>query len=206
VAAERIWPALALAGAVARGVDQLPVNFLRPKLAPPKPARVNRKWAAGAAAILLVALGVAGLWWWTAAAETKMTRLESELQSKQHDIQQAQEYVASVSYVRGFFETRPPVLECLRDLAQTFGREERIWTTTYSMRENGRGQLQGRAADQQTVMALADRLKEHPNFAEVRLTDMREAAAGGRSRGSDEIGFTMTFVYVPRDNAQEARP
>src|SRR5687768_3501362 len=42
VATERLWPAVALAGAAARGVESLPVNFLKPRLAPRPVSRWNR--------------------------------------------------------------------------------------------------------------------------------------------------------------------
>ena len=203
VAADRIWPALALAGAAARGLDELPVNFLRPKLAPPKPARINRTWSLAVLTAALVVLGIGALWWQAVGAEQEQAQLERRLDEMSQGIKRAEAYVAQISYARGFFETRPPVLDALRDLAGAFGREDRIWTTGFSMRETGRGTLHGRAADQQTVRKLADTLKEHPNFAAVSLSETREAtAAGERSRDArTEIGFVISFVYIPRETA-----
>jgi hypothetical protein len=207
VAADRIWPALALAGTAARGLDELPVNFLRSRLAPPKPPRINRTWTLSVLTAAAVVLGIGGLWWQATSAEAELAQLDQRLGEMSEGIKRAEAYVGQVSYARGFFETRPPVLDALRDLAESFGREERVWTTGFSMRENGRGTLQGRAADQQTVLELADRLKRHPNFAAVSLSETREAtAAGERSRDSrTEIGFTISFVYIPRE-APEGQP
>lgn len=213
VAAQRIWPALALAGAAARSVEDLPVNFLRPKLAPPRVARVSRTWALGIATAAAVVLGIGVLWWQAKAAEAQMLQLETRLKDIDPEIQRAKTFVGRVNYARGFFETRPAMLDCLSDLAESFGREDRIWTTGFSMRENGRGQLQGRAADQQAVLALLDRLRGDASFTDVRLNDMREATAesggasnprqGGQGARSErgEIGFSLSFAYVP-----QARP
>lgn len=202
VASDRIWPALALAGAAARGLGELPVNFLRPKLAPPKPARVNRTWTLAVLTAAAVVLGIGALWWQAVSAEREQAKLEGLLQDKSEAIKRAQTYVAQVSYARGYFETRPPVLDALAVLAESFGREERVWTTGFSMRDNGRGTLHGRAADQQTVLELADRLKRHPNLASVSLTETREATSSERSRDSrTEIGFVISFVYVTRETA-----
>jgi hypothetical protein len=206
VAAERLWPAVALAGAGAR-VESLPVNFLRPKLAPPKEARISRTLVLAIAAAVAVVMGIMVLWWQASQTEALAAEVEAILDERAPDIAAAEEYISKVTYARGFFRTRPPALDALRDLSQSFGREDRIWTTSFSIQESGKGQIQGRAADQRTVLTLNDRLVADGRFQGVKLEDMREATGGGGDRGGrSEIVFTLSFTYLPQAAAEKETP
>jgi hypothetical protein len=198
VATERLWPAVALAAAGARP-EALPVNFLRPRLAPPRVSRWNRKTVLGIIAAAVVVAGLGLLWWDAQRTETKAVQVEKALEEKKPQITAAEAYIDRVNYARGYFQTRPPALDALRDLSESFGREERIWTTSFSIREDGRGQIQGRAADQRVFLTLLNRLVEDARFRDVTVVDSREAPASS-GRGNETV-FTLTFRFVPQDAA-----
>ncbi len=197
VATERLWPAVALAGAGMRPTGELPVNFLKPRLAPPRESRWNRTWTLGVAAAAVVVGAIGFLWWSTVAAEAEMAQLQGELDKMSEQVEVAETYVDRFNYARGYFESRPPILDGMGGLAAFFGPEDQIWTTQFTMRENGRVTLQGRAADQRSVLVLSDRLMASGKFANVQVQDMREATRGGSGRGGPtEIGFTLNFTYL----------
>jgi hypothetical protein len=72
-----------------------------------------------------------------------------------------------------------------------FNYDEPVWATNFTLRDNHKGQLQGKAADQRTVLSVLDRLKNNPHFSAVQLQDLREA--GQRSR---EVAFSISFTFV----------
>ena len=203
VATDRLWPAVALAGAGSR-VDLLPVNFLKPKLAPPKVSRWNRTKVLAIVTALVVVAGIGALWWQARQSEQTAAEIEKLLDEKKPDIKAAEAFIARVNYGRSYFEQRPPVLDALHDLAQSFGREDRIWITGFSIRENGAGQFQGRAADPLILGLLQDRLLADPRFKNITLIDQRDAVAES-DRERNDIGFAIGFTYVP-PSERGARP
>ena len=99
-------------------------------------------------------------------------------------------------------ERHRAMLECVREVTLAFQDEsQRVYLTSFSLRENRKGQLNGKAADQRSVLAILDRLKTNTNFGNLKLLDMRDA--GGTSK---EIAFSISFTYPPEEAAKPARP
>ena len=95
------------------------------------------------------------------------------------------------NYGSGFFPVgRPPVLDCLRELTLAFRDTDRIWTNSVTYRENGKGTLAGKAADQRTVTDLLDRMRRNPRFSDVKVLDIREADPKSR-----EVSFSASFTF-----------
>jgi hypothetical protein len=101
-----------------------------------------------------------------------------------------------LSVGRGWYETRPSVLECLREITRTFRDEEPIWVSSFTLRDNNKGTLKGRAADRRYVIDIADRLQKNKNFQDVRYQDIREV--GGTSR---DVSFSLNFNFKPTEPA-----
>jgi hypothetical protein len=190
--AESFAPALALALA---GADRtlLPVDFKRSRLAPQKAPRIGRRTVWGAVIGAVVVLGVAALYLDVRSRETELARLTNDLAAHANDFKAAENMVGRVTYSRGFFETRPPYLECIRELSLAFPtrENEQIWATSFSMRENRRGQLQGKANSNETFSLLLQRLKKNPKFSDVKYLDLRDV--GGRTK---EVTFTISFNFI----------
>ncbi len=187
---ESFLPAIALAiGGTGRGA---PVNFLRPRLAAPRTARFGRTTLLAAAIGILLAVGLAAMFIIAGQRERDADLLDERLALMQPDIKAAEERLTRFQYGSGYFDAnRPPVLDCLLEVTRAFGAGEPIWATGFSLRETRKGQLQGKATDQRTVLAVLDRLKMNAKFANVQLQDMRDA--GGTTR---EIAFSISFVYT----------
>jgi hypothetical protein len=185
-------PALALAVAGADR-DLLPVDFKHTRLAPVKAARVGRKTAWGGTIATVVVLGTFLLYWDVRAREIDLARLTKDLDTHKSEFKAAENMVGRVTYSRGFFETRPPYLECMRDVTVAFPtrESEQIWVTTLTLRENRKGQIQGRANNNETVRTVLESLKRSPKFTGVQLIDLRDS--GGRTR---EVTFSIGFSYI----------
>ncbi|MBP7933401.1 MAG: hypothetical protein KA354_02025 [Phycisphaerae bacterium] len=186
-------PALALA---LTGVQRrtLPLDLKHSRLAPPRRRSFNRRfvWA-----IVLAAVGVtaiASLYWNVHRRQDELKHLRSQLDTMAPDIKSAEQMLAHVSYANGYFGARPPILDCLREITLAFRDDQPIWVTNFTLRENGKGQLTGKATDQKTILMLCDRLQKTPRFMDVRTLQMTEVnVAGGRSK---EQSFTIAFTFV----------
>ena len=188
---EEFAPAMALAVAGAEP-ELLPLDFRRSRLAPPQKKRINRRvaWAIALGAVALLA--ILALYASVHSQESELQTLSSQLDAIQPDVKAADATIDRVRYGRGFFDMRPPVLEALREITLSFRDDERIWVTSFTIRDNGKGQLIGKAADQRTVLAVLGRLSKHPRFSDVKFQDMRDA--DNRAR---ETTFSMSFTFKP---------
>jgi hypothetical protein len=181
-------PAIALALAGSR--RDLPVDLAHSRLAPPQERRFGRTgvWAAVLGALLVLALGA--LVWDVQARKSESAELKKQLADVDLDVKNAEGNVAKLTYGRGYFETRPPMLECLREITLAFREDEPIWVSSMNFRDTHAGQLNGKSTDQRFVLAVLDRMKKDPKFSDVKLLDMRDA--GGKSK---EIAFSISFNF-----------
>lgn len=183
--------ALALAGTQRRA---LPLDLKHSRLAPPRRRTFDRRLAW---AIMLTAVGavaLASLYWNVHQRQDELRDLRTKLDTLAPDIKAAEQMLAHVSYANGYFDARPPILDCLREVTLAFRDDQPIWVTSFVLRENGKGQLIGKATDQKTILMLCDRLQKTPRFMDVRTLQMSEVnVAGGRSK---EQSFTIAFTFL----------
>lgn len=185
--------AAAVAVASAAAAHALPADFLHSRLAAPTRRGIGRRtWWAAAVGLIVVALaGFELIDYQMQLGE--LQALESHTAAIAPDVAQAEAAIARTGFGRGFYEGRPPVLDCLREVTLAFGEDPKVWATGVSFRAGAKGQLTGAATDQQAALALLERIKANGHFDDVTLIDLRDAAAA-RER---EVGFTITFVYRP---------
>lgn len=192
VIAERIWPAIALAG-LGGGANRLPVDFLEPKLAPPKESRIRRQTVLAMLACVTVLAALVWLVITVHQMEQEAVVLEEALEARQPEIAAAQATLDALRVGRTYFESRPSILDALAELARTFPEEGSVWASAFTMRPGGKGQLTGKASDQQAILSVRDALMADPAFEAINLIDSR--AAGGRG---GEVSFSLSFTYVPQ--------
>jgi hypothetical protein len=183
--------AVAIAGAAAR---ELPVNFTRSRLAPPPVRRFGRRSVRAVAIVAVAAAAMTGMYYVVQQREAEALEIGAKLTQMEPDIKAADAMIDRVVYGRSYFENRPPILEGLAEVTRAFRYNEPVWATSFSLRDNRKGVLQGKAANQALAIALLDRLKASPRLREVQLVDLREA--GGRS--TDQT-FSISFVYTGTD-------
>ena len=191
---KRFGPAVALAFSGARR-ELLGVDFLHSRCFSPKKIRLGRRavWA-GAAAAALLAVGVfLFLDLEDRAAELgRLNELAGGVPVVQDrvDLHHVPEGVAEkVSFVMGWYEERPPFLECLKQVTLAFPEEGAVWATSFTASENRKGSLSGKAVDQKSILSVLDRLKTNNKLSDVKLSDMREGGTAG------EISFALSFTF-----------
>jgi hypothetical protein len=183
-------PAIAL-GRLATRPQPAPVDFAHPRLAAPRAKRVSRAtmYAAVAGAVLVLALGT--LLWDIRGREQTHASMKEQLVLFKPNIEAAEHAVERVNVGRGWFEARPPILECLREVTLAFRDDEQIFVTNFTLRDTGVGQLSGKSSDDKFVLGVLNRLKNNPLFADVSFQSTQES--GGNSR---DVSFSLKFTFV----------
>ena len=195
--AARYAPAVALALSAAE--KRLPLDFLHSRLATKKEARIGRKtvWATifGVVIVGLIAFLLIDI----QQRQTQLKELTGKLDTLNPDIKSAEKLTDKVTYGRGWYETRPSMLECLREITRAFRDDEPIWVSSFTLRDNHKGTLKGRTADRKYVtdpQGLLERLQKNKNFSDVRVQELREV--GGASR---DFSFSLNFNFNPTEQA-----
>lgn len=92
---------------------------------------------------------------------------------------------------RGWYDRRPPFLDCLRALTLAFPQDGRIWTSSLALQDNMKCVVSGKATDDGLALQLRDTLEKSPQFKEVKLLYVR----GGQ--GTDQtFSFAISFTFV----------
>ncbi|MFO8013901.1 MAG: hypothetical protein R6X20_11430 [Phycisphaerae bacterium] len=171
---------------------RLPVDFLHSRLAPKKGLAVGRKvaWGIGVAAAVVLAGGLLVLD--LVQTQGEVADLEARLARSAETVAEAESLVSRAGFARGWYDRRPPFLDCLRAVTYAFPAEGGIYATNLRLDEAMEGVVSGKAERESMVLGVLDRLKAAPHFAEVKPLYLREAG-----RGQREIAFAVSFRYVP---------
>jgi hypothetical protein len=116
--AEAFVPPVALALA-ARSAEATPVNFLDSRLKVEPARRFGQRTILGATVGVLVLATIAFLYINVQQLEQEAHAAETQLKTIEPDVKAAEARIDQVKYGRGFFEARPPVLDCLREITAT---------------------------------------------------------------------------------------
>jgi Tfp pilus assembly protein PilN len=155
---------------------------------------------AGAVPVLLAI----GLYVWVLQRQSQLDGIEQTIAGMQKEVDEAKTVVDRMDYTRAYFDARPPLLECLREITLAYRDDEKIWTTSLSLRDEERrtekdkkmppvrkGTLQGKASDNNTVYAMLDRLRKNPKFAAVQM--LKTTEVGGKSK---DVVFSASFNFT----------
>lgn len=188
-------PALAAAAAVGRhnAIDLLDSKLaVKPSRAVPRYA----KWLLRAAVLLLLVGGVVGYLWLDATST--LNTMQDEHASIQDNADKLRAVRTDTRAAAGWFDDRPPVLDCLLELTHTFPKRGRIWVTSLSIQPDASGLVSCRAADEDTMWQYVRAMDSSPNLVNVVL---RRQNDGGREGA--EIVFDVSFRYDPDAAAAE---
>jgi hypothetical protein len=183
--------ALALSGLQASAPA---VDFLHSRLTPRKKLALGRKvvWAVGLAAAVVIVCLVLLLNWQSQRQEAD--DLSGQLKDMKANVASAKDIVEKTNFARQWYDQRPRLLDCLRELALAFPAEGRIWTTSVGVGEDMRALLSGKASDESAVLDVLDHLTKSPKFTDVKPLYIREV--GG---GSSEVSFAISLRFVKAD-------
>lgn len=202
--AQQFAPAIALA----RGADRRHrpvVDLLHSRLtSPPRRYLGPRQRAAALVALLLAA----GLGWLVMTVRSEAQEVESlrqQLQELEPTLKDAQRTLEQVRFAQRWFQARPALMDCLRQLCLAFP-DEGIQATELTWQDSGQAVLTGRGADTRIVLELRDRLQHSDAFGQVKLNYLREAggrdaALSSRAGSSTQIGFSLSFGYASGGSA-----
>lgn len=190
VTLQRIEPAAAVAQAALR--EPATINFTRPRLAEKRkralpPAAV---WAIRAAVLVLLVGGTVGYLWHDKTSELK--ELEANYQAIAEQAQRLQQVRDDTRALAGWYDQRPPVMDCLLELTRTFPRQGRIWVTSLSIDADATGTLSCKAQDEATMFAYLNAMKQSPSLKDVQLQGSRDTDREGTT-----VSFEVVFKYVP---------
>jgi hypothetical protein len=181
--------AIALTLPLLRG-QRLAVDFLHPRLAPPRPKAVPRRvlWASVAAATLLFCIiACYGDIW---ILQRQITSIDRELQIKEPQLQIARPYVASMQFAEGFRTSSPRHLACLADITAALPPDGQTYLTSFQLKSNMKGEIGGHSASDQSVLGLADRMSKK------QFSDIRTRLDARDGKGAGGVSYNITFTYV----------
>jgi hypothetical protein len=164
------------------------IDFLHSRLAPPQKTLAERKvlWAAAGAAALVAVLLFLLIDWQLGRREVRS--LTDELARLKTPAGEARAIVDKVSLARGWYDRRPEMLDCLREITLCFPEEGSVWATSLSIRENMQALLTGKCANETAARGVIDRLKSNRKLENVKPLFIRQS--GGTSR---DVTFSVSL-------------
>ncbi len=177
-----------------------PVNFTESRLAEVHKFRIGRRavWAAALTLTVLIAIG-AVLWNWQ-STRTEVAGMQAQLRRLQPSIDAATRLVDRVNQTRGWYDRRPPFLDCLTALTRAFPTDGRIYAVSVGVSmvtdqkthvESMQCVVTGKARDDNLVLQLLDKLKSAPQFANVKLDNLTGSQSADRT-----WSFAIHFTFV----------
>lgn len=184
-------PPLALARWVFREPVASVADFLNSRMEV-KTGRIEQRHVrmAGmvAAALVILLVGMVVSWKFNVSDVAKMKATLAEMQP---DIDAAKSIVDRMSAADSWYDGRPRVLICMRELTLIFPEEGSIWTSSVALNEEMAGIISGKALDEQNVIDVLDKMKKNDAFSDVQMIYLRDSG-----KESQEITFSMSFVFA----------
>lgn len=206
------------AAAVALGLagiqgDPDTVDFLHPRLAPPKQQRIPR-WALTAALSVIVIIALA-VWAYSDLQNlrAKLASDQSKYKAESPRLALAEDFVNKVSFAQAWHGGNPRYLACLQDLTVAIPEDYQTYVTNIVIQEVPKPavtssstkapkaaanetrplsvHLFGKTGDHDKVSRLLSQLQLVPTFTDVTLTNSN---ANPRER---DWSFAITFTYTP---------
>jgi hypothetical protein len=181
-------------GAIALAVRRFEttgLDFIHSRLEVKAPPKISKRtsWGLAAAAVVLLLAGFLIYDWRALASEVGELR-ESNAGMKE-TVEAAKDFVDRFNATRKWYDERPNYLECMRAITLCYPEEGKVWTTNLSVREDLKGVLTGRAADEKSVLDVLDRMKASKYLSDVKMLQMR--SAGNKTT---DVTFSIGFTFL----------
>jgi hypothetical protein len=186
------------------GIGDLPapVDFLHSRLAPPRTHRIPRWAILAAAACLLFIVGTVWAYHDLHVREDEFSARQAVYDKSTGQIDDAKAFVDKVTFAQAWYGGDPRYLACMRDMTLAMSEDYDTFAISLIISEPPHNQnsktpdthaltgvLQGKAADQQRVLLLLNRLRNYRAFVEVTPGG---SDTSGRVR---EVTFSINFKY-----------
>ncbi len=199
-ASNQYAPAVAIA-LTSLEADRLPVDFLDSRLAPPPPPSQNRRIAWGVAFGALVVLVIGSCWYNLNSAQTRLDNARAWLAKNATDIKAAKTEKQRRDTANDFNPGQPRMVACLRDITTVFPDENSIYATSVNLTPQAdgtfKGQLAGKAANEQDILRLRDRLTLS-NKGFINVSNPETHGEANRGTGT-QFSFSISFIYKPTE-------
>jgi hypothetical protein len=169
------------------------INFIKSRMTPPAASRLGRpaRLAVIAAAAALVLAAWFFLDWRLAGRQADSLR--QRLDGMKASVQEANALVANFTFARAWYDRRPPLLDCLRQITEAFPDEGRVWATRLTIREDAARQdieadLSGKGASAPAVTEVSDRLGRNPRLSILKDRDLHTQQTG---QNTQEVSFSI---------------
>jgi len=212
----RFVPATAL-GISALNGHRPPIDLLHSRLAPPAKKLLGRRalLAVGAAAALAAVIFLVTWFWQSEVAN--VANLKNRYEKAKPQIDVAQALVDKIARTRDWYEGRPRLLDCLRELTMVAPSDGRVWFTKVTIKpilvaETHAAAAQpgkspavkpapkkvmdvaviGIASDERPLLEMCDRLRRVKGLSDLKTSmNSRTGARTGR-----EVGFSLSYNYI----------
>lgn len=176
-----------LAGEFARGVGKKDLEFLQPRVSKLKQmitgldSRSKMTWPAGAAAVIcLLVLGAVIIQkWQLASLERKWNAMAGQVGELENIQNQIKRY-------RPWFEDQFQSLSILKEMTEAFPSEGSVTAKSLEFLNNSEVHCSGVARDNQSLLAMLDRLRNSDKVRELQVDQFR---------GKDPILFAIRFQW-----------
>lgn len=166
------------------------IDFLHSRLTPPRQSRVSpaMRWAIRAAVLVLL-IGGLGVYFWFDAT-SRRDDLQAEYDAIKDKAEQLEQVRNDLKLTEGWYDKRPPVLDCMLELTRTFPTQGEIRVETLILNDDMTGRVDCTAEDRTTMDHYFSAMRSAAALADVNPGGVRPA--GGRSNWID---FPVTFRF-----------
>lgn len=166
------------------------IRFNESRLAPPKRSKVSPRtmWALRAAVVALL-VGGTGLYLWNDAT-SRRDALQAELDAISNTADELATIQSDAQLAAGWYDKRPPALDCLLELTRTFPKQGEIRVETLTLRGEMIGQIDCAAADRETMDAYFTQMQRSESLLKINRGPVRPS--GGNSTWID---FPIAFRF-----------
>eukprot|EP00752_Nemacystus_decipiens_P014029 g12465.t1 len=173
------------------------IDFNASRLAEPSKPKLptGAKWSIRAAVVALLVGGTAAYLWFDATS--RRDARQDELDTISEKAGELQTILDDTRSVEAWYDKRPPVLDCLLELTQTFPTRGEIRVETLTLREDMTGQIDCAAEDSETMDDYFMKMQRSDMLLQINRGSVRPA--GGSSTWID---FPISFNEV--DSQAEA--
>lgn len=187
--AQRFGHATALAR-LGKSPGSAALNFFDSKLVEkPRGAFAQIKgWMTLAALLAVICVGWLAVSWYQDSSE--LSTLKQQSDTLKADTESAKTFVSRYASTQGWYDKRPNLLDCLKELAEVIPADGGAWMTKLSVKEDFRCEMSAKAVNDKRYFEVLDRIDKNEAFRDVKLMYMNK-----QDKKNTDVSFAISFIY-----------